>query len=140
MSRKFFQSRAKEEKKIASKTTQFNEGKCSSFSFFRIFLRRNSTKIHPWEKSSSHHHRDGRRATGASPPCCSARNFSVVLSMRDAAADWRPIRKERRKNGEFSDAPAHFIDPKFFTIESFAKFVAASEPRTAGTTRRDTHL
>lgn len=57
---------------------------------------------------------------------------NLALSMRDAAASWRPIRKARRKKVfEKMDAPAHFYRPEIFaTFESFAKVRRAARARS----------
>lgn len=48
----------------------------------------------------------------------------ALLSMRDEAEDWRPIRKERRKKVfEKNGCSCPFYRPEIFTFETFAIFV-----------------
>lgn len=121
MSRKFVHSRRRKAEKMCKKeeSSLTKENAREFFFLFSLFilLGRKLNENSSLGKSSLHIHtrRGAHRAAVSRGGREGIFWGRALLSMRDEAEDWRPIRKERRKKvfEKNGCSPAHFIDPKF---------------------------
>lgn len=126
MSRKFVHSRKKMCKKEESSLTKKNAREFFFLFPLFILLGRKLNENSSLGKSSLHIHT--RRGAYLSAMSRGGRKGifwgRALLSMRDKAEDWRPIRKERRKKVfEKNGCSCPFYRPEIFHFRTFAMFV-----------------
>lgn len=142
MSRKFVHSRRKAEKMCKKEESSLTKENARVFFFlFSLFilLGRKLNENSSLGKSSLHIHtrRGAHRAAASRGGRRGIFWGRALLSMRDEAEDWRPIRKERRKKVfEKNGCSCPFYRPEIFTFETFAIF---GRPRRARRRTRRHH-